>query len=579
MGKTPSSKNKRPLPTEEYDDYEEAESAGSFWRLILLCYILVGVLAIGLAVVAPMVLYQHIRYSYTAELGEGLPDASVYFRVPSERQNYYVLPPEISLTEPGRYKLKLSTPWGIRAVRLITKDTAAPTAEDGHAVISRYAVSKELPAEAALANIYDPSGCTAEWIIQPEFGTVGSYDCLVRVTDSLGNSGDIPCTVNIIYPCERAVIERNGALPAPEAYFSIVPEGEITYLDTSAVNTAEYGDYPVKLTCAGIDYDAVLSVRDITPPTADTIARKTYNSFPLSPNAFISGAADNAEGAMTIAYISEPDWSRLGEQPVSLLLWDSAGNETRLETTVTIYADTGAPQLRIAADRYAYLDETVRYLKDVTAYDDIDPDVTITVDHSAVNPRQAGDYPVTYTATDHAGNSSSVTVTYHFLEPSVTEEALRETARDILARLFKDGMTDAEKAWAMYHYVYKQIDYRKNGVTHTDWRYAADYSLKNGVGDCYSSAALCYLLFSEAGYEIQIAEHYYVPNYNHFWNLVNIGTGWYHMDATWLNTDRVEEEWCFMRTEAEIQNHPFGDHYWGMVKENYPTVATKLFQR
>ena len=57
----------------------------------------------------------------------------------------------------------------------------------------------------------------------------------------------------------------------------------------------------------------------------------------------------------------------------------------------------------------------------------------------------------------------------------------------------------------------------------------------------------------------------------HFWLLVNVGTGWYHLDANHNATAHWE---CFMWTNAQCAS-PAG--FWTFDQSLYPAVATEPF--
>src|SRR5690554_5555650 len=90
------------------------------------------------------------------------------------------------------------------------------------------------------------------------------------------------------------------------------------------------------------------------------------------------------------------------------------GQEERFKFfTVTVIKvdDSEAPVITGAKDIYLDLGTTnPDYLSGITAVDAIDGSVDVLVDASNVNLNLEGTYEITYTATDLAGNSASVTV-------------------------------------------------------------------------------------------------------------------------------------------------------------------------
>jgi hypothetical protein len=64
-------------------------------------------------------------------------------------------------------------------------------------------------------------------------------------------------------------------------------------------------------------------------------------------------------------------------------------------------------------------DEAPNWLEGITATDDVDGDINVTVDASDVNLEVAGMYDVIYTATDKAGNTETVTIKVTINDPEV----------------------------------------------------------------------------------------------------------------------------------------------------------------
>ena len=65
---------------------------------------------------------------------------------------------------------------------------------------------------------------------------------------------------------------------------------------------------------------------------------------------------------------------------------------------------------------------------------------------------------------------------------------------------------------------------------------------------------------------------------NHYWHIVNLGTGWYHFDAC-IHNPLFN---AFMRTDAEVddfaQMQRPGYNYFTYDTEKYPKVETEPFE-
>ena len=91
-------------------------------------------------------------------------------------------------------------------------------------------------------------------------------------------------------------------------------------------------------------------------------------------------------------------------------------------------------------------------------------------------------------------------------------------------------MTPYDKVVAIYKWMKSHVSYR-DGATIEDWQKAAYQGLTQHWGDCSVFQMTSRALLTAAGIENRLIDT--VPYYNvHYWNLVNIGEGWYHFDTT-----------------------------------------------
>ena len=202
-----------------------------------------------------------------------------------------------------------------------------------------------------------------------------------------------------------------------------------------------------------------------------------------------------------------------------------------------IPADLTPPVIEGVKDIIVELGQTPSYRSGVTAKDG-DNTVTLSIDSSLVDLTKLGTYPVTYSATDGRGNVATATAKVMVVEPSgeidgsnsevCTKEELDALCMSILSEIIKDGMTDYQKAEAIFN----RVNSIKYVSTDDDpsWIGAAYTGLTTGRGDCWNHASASKALLTLAG----------IPNYDmhrvggtssHFWQIVYIDGGWYHFDA------------------------------------------------
>ncbi len=112
----------------------------------------------------------------------------------------------------------------------------------------------------------------------------------------------------------------------------------------------------------------------------------------------------------------------------------------------------------------------------------------------------------------------------------VDRDALNAQADEILAEILTEDMSGLDKVNAIYDYVTGTVVYLDRSVK-GDWIKAAYDGLNLHEGDCYVFACTSRLLLTRAGIpNMDIAKS--TASGTHYWNLVDLGEGWYHFDAT-----------------------------------------------
>lgn len=219
-------------------------------------------------------------------------------------------------------------------------------------------------------------------------------------------------------------------------------------------------------------------------------------------------------------------------------------------------ADVTPPRLLGVRDLTVAVNGTAFYRDGVSAVDDVDGPVSVEIDAGAVDLTAAGEYPVVYSAQDAAGNRAEQTVTVTVVETvtvdqgrdeqtedetpggagggdaslsEVTQEDVDQLVDGILAKITDSGMSQREKAKAIFNYVNRKIKY-VGSSDKSSWIIGAYVGFTRGRGDCYNYYACSKALLTRAG----------IPNVDlervggksrHYWQLVNAGDGWYHFDT------------------------------------------------
>lgn len=200
--------------------------------------------------------------------------------------------------------------------------------------------------------------------------------------------------------------------------------------------------------------------------------------------------------------------------------------------------DTQPPEITGVQDYLIYAGTEIDYLENVTVTDDHDENPVLVADSSAVNRNQPGSYPLTYLATDSAGNRQSETVTVTVLEKKEGYADFPEIYAAVdkkLAVITTEKMDARAKVTAIYNWARESLQY--SGHSNKSDPYQAAYiALTQGSGDCYNYFAVCKLMFDRLGIPnidvVKIKNN--IEDSQHFWSLVSVDGGktYYHFDAT-----------------------------------------------
>ena len=285
-------------------------------------------------------------------------------------------------------------------------------------------------------------------------------------------------------------------------------------------------------------------------------------------------------------YDGEQPKAVLGTNAVRLIVEDAKGREYKYETSFTLVLDGEPPVMEGVGDLSIYLGESVAYRAGVTVRDNCDGEVVLQVDTSAVHPDRVGSYPVTYTATDRAGNVTRVTVTLYIHEARIDSETLYAAIDSVLAQIVTPGMSTEQKARAVHRYVFDHIAYSSTSDK-SDWEREAYSALfVTGRGDCFSYFAACKAFLTRLGIpHMDIQRTPGIVDETHFWHLINIGTEdaprWYHFDATHLQD--YSYSGCLL-TDAQIDRYNAErvasdgvtrNYFYAYDRAAYPSSATQ----
>ena len=318
---------------------------------------------------------------------------------------------------------------------------------------------------------------------------------------------------------------------------------------------------------------------DTTPPTGEAVTDvRILDGVLPAADTLVTNIRD--EGKVTVSWKREPDLSKSGTVTGLILLTDEVGNTSTLEVTLTVELDEEPPVIEGAVDLEFFLGDPIAYKSNITVTDNRTEYPKLVVDNSQVDTAKAGTYPVTYTATDDAGNSASVTVELTLTEKPegyVEPQVVLDMAQDILSQITTEDMTDMEVAFAIYRWVSTNIGYTGHSDK-THWTTGAYQAFTERAGDCFNYYAAAKAMYEVAGIENvdivkEVTEE--TSRSSHYWSLINLGDGWYHVDCTprsnpgkfFMNTD--EELLAYSRENRNSHN---------FIGSLYPDRATESVQ-
>jgi len=402
----------------------------------------------------------------------------------------------------------------------------------------------------------------------------GWQDVEVRLVDEGGNSTVIKSRYYIFEVLEEIAIEagtRNG-VSVGDFVKNQIETVAVSLEGSGQINYSLPGRYPVKLKSGKYEFLAAVLVRDTTPPTADARHIWTYLNKPLQAMSFVQNIKDVSP--VTVRYKTRPDFSSAGQRTIYIIIEDAYGNSAEITAWLTVIDDVTPPV--ISGDIHKRVAEggTVSYKSGVNVTDDYDKNPKLSFDSSRVNLNLPGVYIVIYSAVDECGNRAE-------LEGSVTVfaidmELVNAMADDILAKITNEGMGKLDKARAIYNWVNGKMKYSATNTKRDIARRAYD-CFTRGSGDCYTYMAASHVLLTRAGIDNRIVQRIPEASSAHYWNLVNVGTGWHHFDVCPTTTNAVGYNQRFMFTESQAREYtrimPGRDHYYDYDKSTVPEVV------
>lgn len=308
-------------------------------------------------------------------------------------------------------------------------------------------------------------------------------------------------------------------------------------------------EFKVGIKVLNIKKTCTVSVKDTIPPEITPKDVTVFEGDSVRETDFVEKAEDNTK--ITYSFVTTPDVNTIGDYDIKIKAFDEGENVTEFKAKLIVKRrDTTPPVIDGVKDLIVNLGQGISYKKGVTVTDDSGEDIKLEIDNSGVDTKKAGTYTVKYSATDSAGNTTEKTakVTIVIPEPDVIDETyMNAKADELLGKITTADMSQEEKAKAIWKWCHDNIAYADDTPKISEWD-ASYRGIVKHSGDCYTYAMSCKLLLTRAG----------IPNMDimtkpgnprlHYWNLVNFGDGWRHLDAT----RRYDGSLFFLTPDADL---------------------------
>ena len=248
--------------------------------------------------------------------------------------------------------------------------------------------------------------------------TVGTYTITYSATDASGNTGSETRTVTVVDTTapvvtvtgDTSVTVELGSTYSDAGATATDLSGDVTVVSSGTVDTDTLGEYVITYTSTDASGNTgtatrTVTVVDTTAPVV-TVTGDTSVTVELGSTYSDAGAtATDLSGDVTVVSSGTVDTDTLGEYVITYTSTDASGNTGTATRTVTV-VDTTAPVISVTSGT-----DTVELGATWTdAGATADGGETVTTSGS-VDTSTVGTYTITYSATDAAGNETSVTRT------------------------------------------------------------------------------------------------------------------------------------------------------------------------
>lgn len=488
---------------------------------IVACIVLALLLAVGASCI--FLTRKEFCKEVTLEAGTSI-DVAMFYK--GKNASAKILNDELPEVPPvGEYTVKVKAGILTHKSKLVVRDTVAPV---GHTADCTVLYKEGGDPESFFVSVKDESDVTAAYMKQPDWTKTGRQKVELILTDAYANYSKYEADV-IVRGVVKEIKGELGNVKLNLNDLALCDDTELEWAEKPNWNEINaVGSYGLFVTEKGERYEVTYIVSDTEAPkvTGKTVTGWVGKS--LEPDVFVETCTDADE--VTYSFTTEPDYTKEGSQDVSVTATDGSGNQSVIVQQLFLEKDTTPPVISGLEDRTVYIGDGVAYKKNITVTDNADDKPKLEIDTSGVDLNTVGDYTVVYVATDYAGNSVTETINLRVEEEKYSEASIAKMAEEVLAEITTEEMTDREVLTAIYTWLHSNFRYYSYSDMNS-WTKSAYYGFTKHKGDCFVFTSVAQALLTSAGIKNMII--WRIPGtFLHYWNIVDIGEGWYHFDTT-----------------------------------------------
>lgn len=468
---------------------------------------------------------------------------------------------DYDLSVPGTYYYKVKVGLFTHEVKVVVTDTTAPVVNVESVTVT---VGTKVDAQKCVSQVEDASKVTVTLKSEPDTTKIGKQSVILVCTDAAGNTTEKEVEL-LVSPFKDELTVEAGSAKLDAEDLAVTEIDPSLIQSEGTIETKHVGDQELAIQYDGYNFISLVHVVDTTDPEIEVQDLVTYKTAKLTGMEFIKTMKDATDIKAT--FDTEPDMNSSEVQHLQITFTDEGNNSVFGFVNLTLLDDTEAPHIACPDEHTISVGESIIFSDLVTVTDNCLDQYTLDIEKGTLDVNTEGTYPVKFTATDAAGNSTTREMNIIVIVSAYTQEQVDELADVVLNQIIDDSMSQAEQCRAIYNWIHDNIRY----INHSDkgdWKKAAYEGLKNREGDCYVFAMTAKELLTRAGIKNMDIEKIPAKS-RHYWSLVDIGDGWLHFDSC---PRVVWHDFCLI-TDAELMEYSNANNLsHNYDKSKYPKV-------